>query len=227
MLSMTRKMATGLILFLAVWGCQFNEIKLNVTFDHLSGLAKEDRIIFEGNRIGSVQAVQYNPDGSYTVQVGIDKGFSHAVTQYSQFSIVEDPERSGHKAVSVRLTKQGGTPLESGTTVAGISAESDFVSRLQKDLESGFSFFKEQIEKFERDVQQYPQSEEYNNLKKSLEDLAAEIQQKEKQARERIKREWLPRIQRELDKLREKLKQYGREGELAPLDKEVERIRRI
>jgi len=57
--------------------------------------------------------------------------------------------------------------------------------------------------------------------------LAAEIQQKEKQARERIKREWLPRIQRELDKLREKLKQSGRESELAPLEKEVERIRRI
>jgi hypothetical protein len=224
---MTRKMTACLILILAVWGCRSNEIRLNVTFDHLSGLAKEDRIIFEGNRIGSVQAVKYNSDGSYTVQVSIDKGFLHAVTQYSHFSIVEDPERSEHKAVRVLLTKQGGTPLESGTTVAGVSAESDFVLRLQKDLESGFSFFKEQIEKFERDVQQYPESEEYNNLKKSLEDLAAEIQRKEKQARERIKHEWLPRIQRELDKLKEKLKQYGREDELAPLEKEVERIRKI
>ena len=51
--------------------------------------------------------------------------------------------------------------------------------------------------------------------------------EKEKQARERIKHEWLPRIQRELDKLKEKLKQYGREDELAPLEKEVERIRKI
>ena len=224
---MTRKIFACFVFFLAILGCRSHEIRLYVTFDHLSGLVGEDRVIFEGNQIGSVQAVSYNSDGRYTVQVGIDKGFMHAVTQYSNFSIIEDPQRSDHKAVSVFLTKQGGTPLESGTTVAGVPAEGDLFARLQKDLESGFSFFKEQIEEFERDVQQYPESEEYNNLKKSLEDLTAEIQQKEKQARKRIKREWLPRIQRELDELREKLKQYGREKEVEPLEKEVDRIRRI
>jgi paraquat-inducible protein B len=224
---MTRTMTACFIFLLAVSGCRSHEIRLNVTFDNLSGLVRQDRVIFEGNQIGSVQAVKYNPDGDYTVQVTIDKGFLHAVTQYSLFSIVDDNERSDHRALRVLLTKQGGTPLDSGTTVAGVPAESDFFSRLQKDLASGFSFFKEQIEKFERDLQQYPQSEEYNDLKKSLEDLAAEIQQKEKQARERIKREWLPKIQRELDELREKLKQFGREKELEPLEKEVDRIRKI
>jgi len=224
---MTRKLTACIIICLAVWGCRSQEMELNLTFEHLSGLVRQDRVLFEGNRIGNVQAVQYNSDGSYTVQVGIGTGFLHAVTQYSRFTIVEDPDRSDHKAVSVFLTKQGGTPLASGTTVAGVSAESELFSRLQRDLESGFYFFKEQIEKFERDIQQYPESEEYNNLKRSLQDLAVEIQQKEKQARERIKREWLPRIQRELDGLREKLKQHGREEELAPLEKEVERIRRI
>jgi predicted nuclease with TOPRIM domain len=86
---------------------------------------------------------------------------------------------------------------------------------------------KEQMDKFGRDLQTFPESQEYKDLKKSLEELAAEIERKEKQTREQIKREWLPKIQRELDELRQRLKQMGREDEMAPLDREVERIRRI
>lgn len=224
---MKRELAVMVFFLLAVLSCRSGNIRVNVTFDQLSGLAREDRVIFESNEIGSVQAVQFNPDGSYTAQVEIDEGFVHAVTQYSQFSIISDPDRQGHKAVNVILARQGGTPLKNGATVAGAPAESNFFSQLQKDLESGFGYFKEMVEKIERDAQQYPESEEYKELKKSLEDLAAEIEQKEEQAREKIKRDWLPRIQRELDRLRELLKQYGREEELEPLEKEVEKIRRI
>jgi paraquat-inducible protein B len=224
---MTRKLVVWVLFIGVLSACGGRDIRINVTFDRLSGLAKEDRVLFEGNAIGSVQAVTFNPDGSYTVQVRIQKGFENAVTQYSHFSIAADPKVSDHKAVNVILDQSGGTPLESGVTIAGDSEEDDLFKQLQKDLASGFAFFKEQIEKIDRDVRQYPQSEEYRQLKKSLEELAAEIEKKEKQAREQIKKEWLPKIQQELDKLREKLKQYGREEELAPLEKEVDRIRKI
>ena len=64
-------------------------------------------------------------------------------------------------------------------------------------------------------------------MKKYLEDFAIELEQKEKETRDKIKREWLPKIQQELDKLREKLKQSGHEKEIQPLEKEVDRIRKI
>jgi hypothetical protein len=224
---MTRKTIVWLFFIWVLSACWSQDIRINVTFDRLSGLATEDRVLFEGNPIGGVQAIKYNPDGSYTVQVQIEKGFENAVTQYSHFRIVADPTLSDRKAVMVVLAQNGGTPLKSGVTIAGDSEENDFFKQLQEDLASGFAFFKEQIDKIDRDVRQYPQSEEYRQLKKSLEDLATEIERKEKQTREKIKREWLPKIQHELDKLREKLKQYGREEELEPLEKEVDRIRKI
>ena len=224
---MVRKTIVWLLFIWGLSACVSNDIQINVTFDHLSGLTKEDRVVFEDNTIGSVQAVSYNPDGSYTVQVRIEKSFQNAVTQYSHFRIVEDPKASNHKAVMVVLDQSGGTPLKSGATIAGDSEEDDFFKQLQEDLASGFAFFKEQIDKIDRDVRQYPQSEEYRQLKKSLEDLADEIESKEKQTREKIKREWLPKIQREVDKLREKLKQFGKEEELEPLEKQVDRIRNI
>jgi hypothetical protein len=224
---MTRKTIIWVLFIGALSACWSQDIRINVTFDHPSGLAREDRVLFEGNPIGGVQAINYNPDGSYTVQVHIEKSFENAVTQYSHFRIVADPKLAERKAVLVVLAQSGGAPLKSGVTIAGDPEENDFVTQLQEDLATAFAFFKEQIDKIDHDVRQYPQSQEYRKLKKSLEDLAAEIEKKEEQTREKIKREWLPKIQHELDKLREKLKQYGREEELEPLEKEVDRIRKI
>jgi paraquat-inducible protein B len=224
---MLRKTALLSILLIALTACRSQGIQVNVTFDSLSGLAKDDPVLFEGNHAGRVEAVQYNPDGHYTVRVLIDKGFVNTATEYSQFSVVDDPARDSHEAIRIQLSQQGGKPLPSGATVAGTSSETDFSRLLQEQLQAGFAFFKEQVEKFGRDVQQIPETEQYKQLKKSLEDLAAEIDEAQKQTREEIKREWLPKIQKELDDLREKLKQSGREKELQPLDREVDRIRRI
>ena len=224
---MMRRIALFGLLVLSMTACRFQDIQINVTFDSLAGLLQDDRVIFEGNPAGEVRAVRYGPNGKYTVQLSIQKGFAHAVTQYSQFDIVDDPGQSGHKAIRILLSQPGGTPLKSGVTVAGTPPQKDFDTRLQEQLQAGFRFFREQIEKFGRDVQQFPESEEYRQLKKSLEDLAVEIEKKEKQAREKVKRDWLPRIQRELENLRKELKQLGREQELQPLEKEVEKIRRI
>ena len=223
---MMRKMTVmGVFFFLTA--CVAQDIRLDVTFDRLAGLTKGDRVVFEDNTIGGVQSVQYNPDGRYTVQVLIEKNFANAVTQYSRFGIIDDPVSPGRRAVCVSLSRQGGTPLKSGTVVAGSSPEKDLGTRLQEDLQTGLDFFRQQIEKFSRDVQGFPDSEEYKQFKKSLEDLASELSNKEQQTREKIKQEWLPRIQKELDELREKLKESGREKEVKPLDEEVKKIRRI
>ena len=222
---MRKTTVIGVFLFLTA--CLIQDIRLDITFDRIAGLTKGDRVLFEDNKIGGVETVQYSLDGHYTVEVLIEKNFANAVTQYSQFGIIDDPASPGHKAVQVSLSRQGGTPLKSGTVVAGASPAKDFGTRLQEELSAGLSLFQEQIEKFGRDLQAFPDSEEYKQFKKSLEDLATELAHREKEAREKIKQEWLPRIQKELDELREKLKQSGREKEVRPLEEEVEKIRRI
>jgi DNA-binding transcriptional ArsR family regulator len=224
---MMRNTAVWIISVLVLAACWSDGIRINIIFDHLSGLSSKDRVIFEENAVGSVESIKYNADGKYTVQVKIDKNFENAVTQYTHFRIIADPTLADHKAIMVVLAQHGGTPLKSGVTVAGDSNEDDVLKQLQKDFASGFEYFKKQIDKIDRDVRQYPQSKEYRQLKKSLEDFATELEQKGKETREKIKREWLPKIQQELDKLREILKQSGHEKEIQPLEKEVDRIRKI
>lgn len=212
----------------AILACSTGKgIVVNVSFDRLSGLEKDDRVLFENNTAGRVQSVNYNPDGTYTVQVAIDQGFVSAATEYSTFQVVEDPDRQGHKSIRVSLSRQGGALLADGATVTGTLTEDDLAEKIRKELEAGFDYLKDKMEQIGRDVQSFPESQEYQDLKKSLKDFAAELERKEKDARERLKKEWLPKLQRELDALRERFREKGREEQMAPLDQEMERIRRI
>ena len=86
-------------------------IVVNVNFDRLSGLEKDDRVLFENNTAGRVQSVHYNADGTYTVQVMIEEGFVSAATEYAQFQVIEDPDRHGRKGIEMRLSRKGGAPL--------------------------------------------------------------------------------------------------------------------
>lgn len=224
---MTRNMMTLALVAILLMACRSDSILINVTFETLSGIEQGDRVVFQGNKAGQVAGVQFNQDGKYTVQVEIDKGFAHAVTEYSKFHIVDDPGQAGTKGIEVKLEREGGTPLASGSSVIGVPPDMGLAGRLQKELDAGLGFFKEQIDRFGRDLQSFPDSQAYKDLKKALEDLASEIELKEKNTRESVKREWLPKIQGELEDLRERLKKMGRENELAPLDQEVDRIRKM
>lgn len=207
--------------------CRSTNIEINVLYDRIAGLVVDDRVMFDGRGAGVVESIEYARDGTYAVQLSVDKGFSSALTEHAQFFIVDDPERAGGKAVEIRLLRSGGRLLSSGASVQGAYSAFDVSRKLQKDIESGVLYFKGALEKFGRDIQTFAESKEYHDLKRSLEGLAEEMARKEKAARETVKRQWLPKIQRELDDLRKRLKQLGRENEMAPLEEQVERLRRI
>jgi hypothetical protein len=224
---MTRKFMMIIWVAALLIACRSNTIDIHVTFENLSGLQKNDPVLFQGNRAGYVKNIQFNSDGSYTVLIEIEEEFSNAVTEYSQFSLIDDPTDGGHQGIQIGLKRGGGTPLANGATAAGMAPVKDPATRLQKDIETGIELFKERMDQINREIKGFPQSREYQAFKKSLEDLASEIGKKEAHTREKIKRQWLPKIQRELDELKKRLKSMGREDELAPLEREVERIRRI
>ncbi len=214
-------------LMLPLGACRSSSIEINVRYDRISGLTADNRVMFEGSDAGAVESIQYTREGAYVVQLSVDKGFANALTEHARFFIIEDPNRAGDKAVEIRHLHSGGRLLTSGASVSGAYDIDDLSRQLQKDIESGVRFFKQALEDFGRDINEFAESEEYRNLKRSLEGLAEELAHKGKAARETVKRQWLPRIQRELEELRKRLKQLGRENEMAPLEEQVERLRQI
>ena len=224
---MLRKLILIGVILLTAQACQSETMEINVRFGNLSGLAKSDRVLFENNQAGVVETIHYNKDGTYEVRLLIDKGFGNALTEYSSFGLVDDDGRPGHRAVEIYLAHPGGKPLADGASVTGLSPQQDLAMQLQKNIEAGFNFFKNQVEQFSKDLKQVPESEEFKRLKQSLSDLANEMMEAEKDTRQKLKNEWLPKIEQEIEAFRKKLNDLGREDEAAPLQKEMERIRRI
>ena len=215
-----------LVLFFLV-GCRSQALEVDVHFEHLTGLAPGDRVVFESNEAGHVDAIQFNKDGSYQVRLNIDRGFTHAATEQTRFRVVDDAARAGHKAVEMVLHGREGQPLADGARVEGDEALPSLEDQLNRGLEEGFALLKEQIERFSEDLQDLPQSDTFKQMKKSLSDLADEIVRAEKQARQKIKEQWLPRIERELQELKRRLEAEGREDEAELLQRELERIQNI
>lgn len=216
----------GIAVFLLI-SCYSQTIKINIYFDHLSGLAPDDRVLFENNAAGTVDSIHYNKDGTYEVCLHIDKGFVHAATEHTRFKIVDDTTHSGHKAIAMVLLRQDGVPLSDDAIVRGDNPIETLGDHLNERIEEGFTFLKKQMERFAGDMKQVPNNDAYRNLKRSLSDLADAIGRNETQARKKLKEEWLPRLERELEELERQLREYGREKEAAPLKEEINRIRKI
>lgn len=210
-----------------VIGCRGNVIHLNVTYAHLSGLAPEDRVIVEGNQAGRVAEITYLKDGNYIVGLRIDKGFAEALTDASAFYVVDDPARQGSKAIEIRALHDGGALLADGATVTGATEADRLEHLMRKTLMDGVDYLARQIDRLKQDIERIPDSEAYRQLESALKELASELKRSEKEARERMKHEWLPKLEQELEKLRKRLRNSGREDELEPLEEEVERIKRI
>ena len=195
---------------------------LIIKFDRIYGLIKGDRIIYELNHIGDVESVIYESDGIYNVSVTIKNNFANAVTEYSKFFIVDDPIKKGNKAIEVILEQTGGMPLKDGATVAGSSNRYTVLKKLEIDIEKGLDYLKKEHESFRDQVDRIPESEEYQKLKNKLADLLEKLKLATKEVNEKIQRELLPKIIRELDRIEKMLKKYGEEKQTKPSENKPE-----
>lgn len=219
----------GLMIIVAVaaTACRANEIQLKVTFTQRTGLMPEDRVILKGESAGRVSDVNESVQGTTVVDLGIDHGRADSLTDASKFYIIDDPERPGHKAIEIHVGQPAGNPLADGAIVVGATPADHLEHALQKKLATGIDYLNKHLEALRDDLNKIPESKAYRRLERDLKTLSDELTRSEKAVRERIKREWLPRLERELEDLKQRLRRFGREDDARPLEEEVERIRRI
>jgi len=194
-------------------------INLNIKFDQIYGLKSGDRVIFELNYIGNVGDVNYGMDGIYNVNVTIRNNFANAVTEYSKFFIIDDPVKKDNKAIEIILEQTGGTPLKDGSIVVGSVNSLGVLEKLEIDIEKGLENLKREYRDFQGKVDKFPESDEYQDLKKKLADIVEQLKIATKVTNEKIQKELIPKLIRELDKLERMLKKYGEEEQDKPSKK--------
>lgn len=224
---MMKKIGFPILLLVLLVGCRSQPLQVDVHFNHLRGLAPGDRVVCESNEAGHVDAIHFNKDGSYMVRLKIDQGFSHAATEKTSFRVVDDAAHAGQKAVELVLHARDGKTLPDGALVEGEEALPSLGDRIDRGLEEGVAFFEKQVERFSDELKDLPQSDAFQQMKKALSELADEIARSEEQVRQKIKEQWLPMIERELQDLKRLLEAEGREDDAEPLERELDRIRSI
>ena len=212
---------------LVFWGCKESPLRIKARYDQIQGLKEDDRVIFEQNHVGQVTGVFYSEHGHYVVDFAIERRFANAATEHAEFFIIGDPQNEGQKAIEMIQTRRGGSPLQDGATVQGSTKSSAVFGQMREDFEKGLDGFKEQFEQFFEDLRSVPENEEVKKLEKELERLAETMKRSSKSVQEKIQKELLPRLKEEIGKLRERLRKFGREEELEPLDTQMEKIMEI
>ncbi len=226
---MLKKVIILICLLVLAGACQDTGLNLNIRFDLAQGIEAKDRVVFEGNHIGSVTKVNYADSGDYIVSVTIRPNFANTATEYSQFFIIDDPQNAPHKAVEVLMTAEGGTLLVDGATITG-SVKPSPVADLFNQLASGWSIgmklfgdqlgdWQKQFESFSKELEKIPDSEAYKQLETEFDRLIEQMKHSGDEVRETIQSEILPRLQEEMDKIKKRLEQTKPEEKTAPKTK--------
>ncbi len=224
---MLKKIFPFLIISFVILGCYTKDLNLKIRFAQTEGLRADDRIIFEKNQIGKVDAISYSEGGDYIADVKIDKGFTKAVTEHSRFFIINDPSEKGRKAIEMIKVAEGGVPLEKGAIIEGSTRFSLLLSLMEKDFGKAMSELSSKINKLSDEIKQIPESREIRKFENYLNELKEKMKNAERAFREKIQNELLPRLQKEIEKLKERLRKFGREKEVEPLEVKMEELRKI
>jgi len=210
----------GLIFIVLFSGC--STYNLNLNFEHVKGLKAGAAVIFELSVIGTVEKISYTNKGDFLVSVTIQDEFTSAITRHSEFYIAPSPLKESEKALIMALTAKGGDPLNSGTTIAGTSEPTAC-----PDLGQYYDQMKSGYEKFLRDLHKIPESRQYKEFEKKLDELAEDMKKSGQAIQDDIKNNILPKLEKEIERLREKFEQYGKKPDVEDLENKLDNLREI
>lgn len=119
-----------LCIFLAVWGANYlkgknifdNSLKLYAIYDNVGGLARSNPVMFNGNKVGQVENVEFSKDfsGKLIVQFSVTESFIK-IPKDSRAAIFSDGFLGG-KAINLELGSSTDLVTESDTLTSSIEA---------------------------------------------------------------------------------------------------------
>jgi len=203
-------------------GCAADTLDFTICYQDVSGLRKDDRVLFEDRHIGDVRDMQYTSDGHYLVDVSIQEGFTKELTENCSFYISSDPKERGRQSIQMVRTKEGGRPLQKNVVVAGATKYPVLYSQSRATFWDNLERLESQLNDLVESFKHLSESEQLKQLEKELDRLFEDLQYYSEEMKHKFKTEILPRIKERIEELRRKLKGLGREDDLEHVDKKVE-----
>ncbi len=196
------------ILAFVLFACSEGVLHLKLLLDSGAGLRPDAPIVLSGQTVGKVAAVEPDGSGGYVAKLEIDPQFRGEATQDARFAVARDPGVPDQRRVEIKPGKPGSPPLAENAAVRGsIEPEPLFpLGEILRSFTDSLGQLREQVERFRSEMQRLPQSEEAKRLKDEWTRLMEEMKKAQETTEESVKKDLLPKLQRELDDLERQFK---------------------
>jgi ABC-type transporter Mla subunit MlaD len=221
---MIRKIIFSLIAALVLLGCVGTTYNFKIRFNDINGLNKNDQVFFDKTPIGVVTDVEYTDTGTYLVSVAVENKFSSLPKDSSTFYIDANPETEGEKAIRIIQIKEGGNLIEKNSAVEGQSKYSAIYGQIANNFRKNIHDMESEINEFIKGLQDFSESEQIKQIERQLDKILAEIENLSAEMKHKLETDILPRIKEQIEELRRRLKQIGKEEKLKYVDQKIETI---
>ena len=127
------------------------------------------------------------------------KDFKDFLTEYSRFTITDDPRDESRKAVEMILTHMGGPPLKNGSTVDGSSKYQVLLEMMKDDARDGVKYLKKEYQRFSNELKSLSENEKIRELMDQMARLATELKEASRETRDKITSEIIPMLEKEIE----------------------------
>ena len=205
-------------------GCIETTHNFKVRFYDIQGLRKNDQVYFDKTAIGKVTDIEYTDSGSCLVSVAVEDQFSALPKDNSTFYIDSSPDTESEKAVRIFQISDGGNKIEERATVEGQSKYAAIYGQITKKFRKNIYAMEPEINEVFKGFQSLSESEQVKRIEVQLDKILAELDHLSVEMRHKFKTEILPGISEQIEKLRLRLEENGKEGKLKYVDQKIENI---
>ena len=199
----------SLALSLFGYGCADGALHLKMQLEKTYGLTAGDPVVFENDTVGAVASVESRDPNGFIANLEIAKEKREFATTDARFRIADRLSIAQRKQVEIIHAGAAGAPLEDGATVQGTLASAPLFpfNELFGGMAEGLRNLREQTERFRREFENVPDSDEARQLREEWRRLVEEIQKAQSEAKESLRQEILPKLEEELENLRKKFEE--------------------
>lgn len=209
---------------LVIIGCIETTHNFKVRFNDIQELRKNDQVYFDKTVIGKVTGIEYTDSGSYLVSVAIEDQFSTLPKDTSTFYIDSNPDTESQKAVRITQIRDGGNKIEKRAIVDGQSKYAAIYGQIANKFRKNIHAMESEINEFLNGFQNLTESEQIKQIERQLDKILAELDHLSVEMRHKFKTEILPKINEQIENLRRRLEELGKEQKLKYVDQKIETI---
>jgi len=182
-----------------------DDLHFNIKIESLDGLKQGDRVYFKDYPVGKVDSIRVAKDGFFIVQVCIQDAQRAAALKSHLYIIDDDPELPGKKAIMIKKgDKPSAVPIHEGETVPGFTSLSYYLQKNRETIRKTTEELGQTFDQFIHELKDLPHSEQYQEMKKSLQESLEELLKEGETYKEKLQQEVLPELQKQLDEFKQK-----------------------